>query len=144
MYACAEGNCQRHGRDDCSVRRQDPADESGRQANRQAGGTGVEVVHPLERGLVMDGVQECQTPSKRLKAILSVPKWQKQMTEIEVGSNCYELPDTNAFQVVQPFRWLRKTRLCDCLAASLSADRSLQLETHRTLPAKEKPRRGQH
>lgn len=55
MYACAEGNCQRHGRDDCSVRRQDPADESGRQANRQAGGTGVEVVHPLERGLVMDG-----------------------------------------------------------------------------------------
>lgn len=91
--------------DDCSVRRQDPADES----EQAGGGTGVEVVHPLERGLVMDGVQECQTPSMRLKAILSVPKWQKQMTEIEVGSNCYELPDSDSFQVVQPFWWLWKT-----------------------------------
>lgn len=60
----------------------------------------MEVVHPLERGLVMDGVLECQTPSKRLKAILSVPKWQKQMAEIEVGSHCYELPDTDALQDV--------------------------------------------
>lgn len=74
-----------------------------RQTSEQAGGgTGVEVVHPLERGLVMDGVQECQTPSKRLKAILSVPKWQKQMAEIEAGSHSYELPDIDAFQVMYP------------------------------------------
>lgn len=52
----------------------------------------------------MDGLQECQTPSKRLKAILPVPKWQKQMTEIEAGSHCYELPDTDAFQSIQTFR----------------------------------------
>lgn len=63
----------------------------------------MEVVHPLETGLVMDGVQGCQTPSKRLKAILSVSKWQKQMTEIQAGSHCYGLPDTDAVQVDDSF-----------------------------------------
>lgn len=75
-----------------------------------------------ERGRVMDGLQECQTPSKRLKAILPVPKWQKQMTEIEAGSHCYELPDTDAFQSVQPFRggsW-KSPKMDGCLAASLA------------------------
>lgn len=80
-----------------SARRQPPANEGDGQAGK---GIGVEVVHPLERGLVMDGVPKCQTPFKRLKAILSVPKWQKQMAAIEAGSHCYELPDTDAFQVV--------------------------------------------
>lgn len=94
--------------DDCSVQRQHPADESGRQANMQAGEQAWKwSIH--WRGLLMDGVQGCQTPSKRLKAILSVPKWQKQMTEIEAGSHCYELPDTDAFQVVGPFWGLWET-----------------------------------
>lgn len=59
----------------------------------------------------MDVVQRCQTPSERLRAILSVPKWQKQMAEIELGSHCYELPHTDAFQVGQPLLGFGETWL---------------------------------
>lgn len=53
-------------------------------ADRQAvRGTDMEEVHPLESGLVMDGVQGCQSCFERLKAIISMPEWQKQMTERE-------------------------------------------------------------
>lgn len=83
MYVCAEGNCKRH-RLITSVQR--GSIQPMKATDRE--GIGVEVVHPLEGGLMMDGVQECQTPSKRLRAILSVPKWLKQIADIEFRSHC--------------------------------------------------------
>lgn len=59
--------------DDRRAQRQHPADESSRQANMQAGGTGVEVVHPLERTLdgwgagMPDSLQEIESNSLRAK-----------------------------------------------------------------------------
>lgn len=50
----------------------------------------------------MDGVKEHHTTSKRLRDIVSVAKWQEQMSEIEHGSHCYGLPDTDAFEAVSP------------------------------------------
>lgn len=77
------------------------------------GGTGVEEVHPLEKGLMMDGLQGCQACSKRLRTILAVPNWQKQMAEVEFGSHCYELPDSDAFQDVVLFGGLQETCLTE-------------------------------
>lgn len=96
MYSCAEGNCNRQ-REKTGV--QGGSTQLMKAADRRSEGTGEEGTSTGERGLVMDGVEECQTCSERLRAILSVPKWQKQMAEIELGSHCYELPDSDAFQV---------------------------------------------
>ena len=60
----------------------------------------VEAVHPLERAFVMDGVQDYQSPFKRLKALLSVPKWQKQMIQVEARPHYYAFPDTDASRVL--------------------------------------------
>lgn len=121
MYACAGGNCERHAETSVVHGGGNPRDESGRRAGGNRRGSGASVG---ERGRVMDGPQECQTPSKRLKAILPVPKWQKQMTEIEAGSHCYELPDTDAFQSIQTVRGggalLEEPEMDGCLAASLA------------------------
>lgn len=114
-----------------------------KRTDRRGGGTGMEAVHPLERGLVMDGVQECQTPSKRLRVILTVPKWQKQMAQIEVGSHCYELPDTVASLGVLGNL---ADRVDGQLATGVNAcgGSHLLVETHQTLPAKKKPRLSQY
>lgn len=58
----------------------------------------MEEVHPLEKALMMDG--GCQACSETLRTIFSVPKWQKQMAAMELLSHCYELQDTDGFQVV--------------------------------------------
>lgn len=79
---------------------------SGWGARQTGGGGGWGSSSILWRGLVMNGVQECQAPSKRLRAILPVPKWQKQMAVIEVGPHCYELPDSDTLPGESPLHVL--------------------------------------
>jgi len=97
MNAHAEGNCSRQ-REKTGLH--NGSKQLMKAADRQSGEQAWNRSRKSVKGLVMDGVQGCQACSKRLRTILSVPKWQKQMAEIELGSLCYGLPDADAFPVM--------------------------------------------